>query len=36
LLGASYPGGLVKMEKDWRAWIARGAVNVLGSPSAAR
>jgi hypothetical protein len=32
LLGASYPGGLAKMEKDWHAWIARGAVNVLGPP----
>jgi hypothetical protein len=33
LLGASYPGGLVKMEKDWHAWIARGAANVLGPPA---
>jgi hypothetical protein len=33
LLGASYPGGLAKMEKDWHAWIARGAANVLGSSS---
>jgi hypothetical protein len=32
LMGASYPGGLVKMEKDWHAWIKRGATNVLGSP----
>lgn len=31
LLDKSYPGGLAKMEKDWRVWIARGAANVLGS-----
>jgi hypothetical protein len=33
LLGASYPGGLAGMEKDWHAWIARGAASVLGSPA---
>jgi hypothetical protein len=31
LLGASYPGGLAKMELDWHAWIKIGAANVLGS-----
>jgi len=31
LLNKFYPGGLVKMDKDWRAWIARGAANLLGS-----
>jgi hypothetical protein len=31
LLDKSYPGGAAKMEKDWRAWIARGAANVLGA-----
>jgi hypothetical protein len=34
LLGASYPGGITKMEKDWHAWIARGAAGVLGRPPA--
>jgi hypothetical protein len=36
LLGSSYPGGIVKMEKDWHAWIARGAASVRGSPPRAR
>jgi hypothetical protein len=31
LLEKSYPGGLAKMETDWRAWIARGAASVLGT-----
>jgi len=30
LLNKFYPGGLVKMDKDWRVWIARGAANLLG------
>ena len=29
LLDQNYPGGLARMEKDWRAWIARGAASVL-------
>lgn len=28
-LDAAYPGGVGRMEKDWHAWIARGAANVL-------
>jgi hypothetical protein len=28
LLAKSYPGGLPKMEKDWHAWVARGAQSV--------
>ncbi|MDR3458436.1 MAG: hypothetical protein P4N60_13375 [Verrucomicrobiae bacterium] len=32
LLDKFYPGGLARMDKDWRNWIARGAVNVLGMP----
>jgi hypothetical protein len=32
LLNASYPGGLAKLEKDWRAWIKLGAAKVLGAP----
>ena len=31
LLEKFYPGGLAKMEKDWRAWIVRGAAGVLGT-----
>jgi hypothetical protein len=31
LLDKFYPGGLVRMDKDWRRWIARGAANVLGT-----
>lgn len=31
LLDKFYPGGLGKMEKDWRVWIARGAAGVLGT-----
>ena len=31
LLNKLYPGGLVKMDKDWRYWIVRGAANVLGT-----
>lgn len=31
-LNKSYPGGLARMDKDWRAWIARGAANLLGPP----
>jgi len=30
LLEKDYPGGVAKLEKDWHAWIARGAKNVLG------
>jgi len=30
ILDRSYPGGLGKLDKDWRAWIDRGAKNVLG------
>lgn len=29
LLNRFYPGGLARMEKDWRAWIVRGSANVL-------
>ena len=29
LLDALYPGGVAKMEKDWREWITRGAASVL-------
>jgi hypothetical protein len=32
LLNQLYPGGLVKMNQDWRGWIVRGAANVLGTP----
>jgi hypothetical protein len=31
LLDKSYPGGVAKMEKDWHAWIERGAKNVPGT-----
>lgn len=31
LLDKAYPGGLVKLEKDWRAWIKQGAARVLGT-----
>ncbi len=34
LLDKTYPGGLAKMEKDWRIWILRGATNVLGAQPA--
>jgi len=30
ILNKSYPGGLARMDKDWRSWIARGSANVLG------
>ena len=30
LLDKFYPGGLVRMDRDWRSWIARGSANVLG------
>lgn len=29
LLEELYPGGVVKLEKDWHGWIARGAASVL-------
>jgi hypothetical protein len=35
LLDEWYPGGVAKMEKDWREWIARGAANVLPTRPAA-
>ena len=31
MLNKYYPGGVAKMDKDWRGWIARGAANVLGA-----
>ncbi|HMP81345.1 MAG TPA: DUF1570 domain-containing protein [Verrucomicrobiota bacterium] len=31
LLARGYAGGLAKMEKDWHAWITRGAASVLQS-----
>lgn len=30
LLDKSYPGGLARMEKDWREWITRGAAGMRG------
>ena len=30
MLNKFYPGGLARMDKDWRAWIASGSANVLG------
>jgi hypothetical protein len=35
LLNRFYPGGLARMEKDWRLWIAGGAANVLGAKTGA-
>lgn len=32
LLNQFYPGGLVRMEKDWHLWITSGAANILGAP----
>jgi hypothetical protein len=32
LLDKYYPGGVAKMEKDWREWIKRGAAQMLGVP----
>jgi hypothetical protein len=29
LLDKSYPGGVAKLERDWHAWIERGAANVI-------
>lgn len=31
LLNQFYPGGLVRLEKDWHLWITSGAANVLGT-----
>lgn len=31
LLNQFYPGGLARMERDWRLWIASGAANILGT-----
>ena len=37
LLDELYPGGVAKMERDWREWISRGAANVLPvKPAATR
>lgn len=30
LLDKSYPGGLARLEQDWKTWIARGSERVLG------
>lgn len=36
LLDELYPGGVATLEKDWHAWIARGAASVLPKPEKTR